>query len=267
MFQMLDTAREVAAEALQIAVDELTAKRDAIEAGATVTASWRHFTVTSKGETVTFTSSLSDAEAIAALAPIAARKPASFAACLVAAAKRYGRLSEKQLAWAHKLAVDAMPAATTTAAAPQAPAAPSLSAVVSMFDKAAAHLKYPKIRLQAADGTAIQLYRATTRSAHPGSVTIVGTGARRYFGRIDRDGTLSAGRDMTPAVRALVVSLAENPAGTAAAYGKLTCRCCYCGLHLEDARSTAVGYGPICADHYGMPWTPTEVAAHIARTV
>jgi hypothetical protein len=32
---------------------------------------------------------------------------------------------------------------------------------------------------------------------------------------------------------------------------------------LSDDRSTAVGYGPICADHYGLPWG--EAAAPAAE--
>lgn len=34
-------------------------------------------------------------------------------------------------------------------------------------------------------------------------------------------------------------------------------RCCYCNLPLEDERSKLVGYGPICATHWGLPWGGT----------
>ena len=39
--------------------------------------------------------------------------------------------------------------------------------------------------------------------------------------------------------------------------------CCFCNRALEDERSTAVGYGPICAGHFGLAWgnRPAEFAA------
>jgi len=49
-------------------------------------------------------------------------------------------------------------------------------------------------------------------------------------------------------------ALAENPAAVAAAYGKLTGNCCFCGSNLSNARSTGVGYGKTCAEHYGLSW-------------
>lgn len=49
-------------------------------------------------------------------------------------------------------------------------------------------------------------------------------------------------------------NFSEAPASYAAAHGRATGNCCFCGRGLTDARSVAVGYGPICADHYGLPW-------------
>jgi len=33
-----------------------------------------------------------------------------------------------------------------------------------------------------------------------------------------------------------------------------TGNCCFCRRELTDKRSTEVGYGPICADHFSLPW-------------
>ena len=40
-------------------------------------------------------------------------------------------------------------------------------------------------------------------------------------------------------------------------------RCCFCHQSLDDERSTARGYGPVCAEHFGLPWgsRPSEFAA------
>lgn len=48
--------------------------------------------------------------------------------------------------------------------------------------------------------------------------------------------------------------MAVDPEGTAAAYGHLTGACCFCRRALSDERSVSVGYGPVCADHFGLAW-------------
>lgn len=40
----------------------------------------------------------------------------------------------------------------------------------------------------------------------------------------------------------------------AARFGQLYGRCCFCSRQLTDERSVAVGYGPDCASHHGLPW-------------
>lgn len=40
----------------------------------------------------------------------------------------------------------------------------------------------------------------------------------------------------------------------AAEFGYANSRCVFCARNLSTAESTAVGYGPVCADNYGLPW-------------
>jgi len=40
----------------------------------------------------------------------------------------------------------------------------------------------------------------------------------------------------------------------ASAFGRLWGSCVFCSRLLTDERSIAVGYGPVCADHNGLPW-------------
>lgn len=54
--------------------------------------------------------------------------------------------------------------------------------------------------------------------------------------------------------RLAIESLAADPAQFAAAFGKSTGSCSFCGRGLTDERSVEVGYGPVCADHNGLPW-------------
>ncbi len=52
--------------------------------------------------------------------------------------------------------------------------------------------------------------------------------------------------------------VAEDPEAAAVENGFLTGNCCFCHADLTDHRSTAMGYGPVCAKNYGLPWS--EVA-------
>lgn len=52
--------------------------------------------------------------------------------------------------------------------------------------------------------------------------------------------------------------LNADPVGFLAECGKDMDRCCYCNLPLEDPRSKKVGYGPICAGRWGLPWGDKE---------
>ena len=133
--------------------------------------------------------------------------------------------------------------------------------VIALFDKAKEHLSFPKIRLALEDGQPIVLSVAGNNAAKPGSVNITDGrpfGENTYFGRVLKDGTWERGRSVNQAtmisLTALLSALASHPAETAAAYGKLTGNCCFCRKPLTDTRSTAVGYGKVCASHYSMPY-------------
>ena len=46
-----------------------------------------------------------------------------------------------------------------------------------------------------------------------------------------------------------------DPIEKMAEMGRLAGRCCFCNKQLEDERSTAHGYGPVCAKNYRLPWS------------
>ncbi len=122
---------------------------------------------------------------------------------------------------------------------------------------AAAGLKHPKIRLESDRGQYLVLARCGENSRYAGQVQITDGGPfgqSRYFGRIDAAGALTNGRDMNEDVAATLRNLAANPAEMASIYGRRTGACCFCGRPLEDARSIAVGYGPVCAEKFGLEW-------------
>ena len=133
-----------------------------------------------------------------------------------------------------------------------------VSGVFHLFEQAISHkLKYPKIRLQTESGQIVILKRAGDKSKYTGQIQITDEkpfGSNLYFGRISLDGELFPTSSATPEVISLLQSLSVDPVFVASNYGRLTGRCCFCDLPLTDKRSTAEGYGPVCADHFGLPW-------------
>ncbi len=134
----------------------------------------------------------------------------------------------------------------------------NVAGVFGLFEQAISHsLKYPKIRLQTADQKPVVLNRAGIKSKYNGQIMVTDGGpfgANLYFGRIDTLGMFHTTDSASPNVLSLVEKLAQSPVETAKEYGKLTGNCCFCDSKLTDARSTANGYGPICAKHFNLPW-------------
>ena len=51
-----------------------------------------------------------------------------------------------------------------------------------------------------------------------------------------------------------IASFEQDPTEFARSYGKRTNHCCFCSRILHNEVSVYHGYGPICADKYGLPW-------------
>jgi len=179
--------------------------------------------------------------------PSLSAKSQAFARSLLDQFALRGSLSDKQMYWVEKLATEA-----ADRKAPREKAYIDLSKIVLMFGLAGEHLKHPSITL---DG--IRLSVAGERAKYPGSINVTSPGSfenRTWFGRITLDGTFEGSREASPAVVETLKALAADPAGKAALHGRQTGCCCFCNRELTDARSVEVGYGPICADRYGLPW-------------
>ena len=198
------------------------------------------------------------------VASVLRTQPGDFAADMVAAIESVRGPSNVQAAWAHKLAVSAI-----TPKAARASESIDLSAIIAMMDKAAnAQKRAPRIVLAHGEDRVV-LSRATDRSKAPGTINITDGGAfgdNVWFGRIARDGSVQPSRHYSE-VRELMATLAANPAKVAGQHGVATGNCCFCARDLSDKRSRSVGYGPICADKYGLPYgevSPEVEAADVA---
>lgn len=127
-----------------------------------------------------------------------------------------------------------------------------------LFAQAISHkLKFPKLRLQIGSTTLVVKLNGQ-KSRYCGSIALCndaafGSSASRYYGRIEPNGGLVAGRDLTPEIEAFVQGLAKDPITVCAANGKLTGNCVFCQKALTDANSLAYGYGPVCAVKFSLP--------------
>lgn len=136
-----------------------------------------------------------------------------------------------------------------------------LSRIIALFDSARQHLRFPAIVL---DGFRVNV--AGQRAREPGSLTVTSVekgfdGKRQWFGRVTRAGVFEPSQVAPEGVAPKLRAFAADPAGQAAEYGRLHGVCCFCNKPLRDERSTAVGYGPVCARHFGLPWGAAAVEA------
>ena len=197
-----------------------------------------------------FESPLTDLEAIEAMENLKGDFPLSLYQSFHTGHPKYGRgLTSKQWKWVHKLAYDAAnrPAAKVAHIG-------SDDQLTELFSKA--KVKYPKLTFETPDGRTLQLSRAGDRAKFPGSINV--TDGRRYgeniwYGRIV-DGEFRLSRDADDEVTDFLTALAKDPKGFAKAYGVKTGNCCFCNAKLTTDDSNAVGYGPVCAKNWGLPW-------------
>ena len=173
-------------------------------------------------------------------------------------------LSDKQVYWVGELLNRAR---NPEAAKPAATDVGSVVGIVQLLERAQKHLKHPAVIVRA-NSRDIRLNIAGAKSKAPGSINVCsagGYGDREWYGRVTRDGQFEPSRKFDQAtqtaVAAALKAMATDPAKAAAEYGHLTGVCCFCNTALTDERSTQIGYGPVCAKHYGLPWGKNVKAA------
>jgi hypothetical protein len=190
----------------------------------------------------------------------------SFANSLIEQFNARGSLSEKQLYWVRELTKRAQ-AVAATAAPQQAPAAKAYAPqpattfprIVELFAKAG---RRAAIVFHTEAGAEFRLSVAGERSQQPGSINVTdaasGFDDRIWYGRIATSGGWQPSRKVPALLQAEVEAALSffntDPAAAAASYGHATNSCCFCRRELTDERSVSVGYGPVCAGNFGLPW-------------
>lgn len=178
-----------------------------------------------------------------------------------------GRLSEKQAFYLQKKHDDVMARRAMATTAKQEVLLPR---TVALFQHAMSKgIETPTIRLSIGEKAGRIAIRAV-RTKRGDLIAYVNDRDRTFttrdgmtrktgYGTID----LATGRfevstyadpTLMPFVLSALIKFESDPEKVGALEGHATGCCCYCGLKLTQAASVAVGYGPICADNYGLPW-------------
>jgi Family of unknown function (DUF6011) len=150
-------------------------------------------------------------------------------------------------------------------APPQAPAAAplALQSIVTFLQAARDRgLLWPKARFLAPGGGELRISLAGNDSRNPGALYVKVDG--EYRGLVTREGQVRGDRrvgdralDRDGAMRELLAAVATDPARFAREYGATMGYCAFCHKRLTDDRTGASvehGYGPDCAERYGLEW-------------
>jgi hypothetical protein len=175
------------------------------------------------------------------------RPMSSFRLSLYESACKYGSLTEKQLAAARRII-----ASDKEKAKPPKPAGTlDVSDLRKRFDLAkASGIARPRINL----GDLV-FSMAGERSKNPGCIYVkAGTGwDAEYYGKVDLEGNFYPARDLCDEDRQRVLAVTADVFAAARAHGARHNRCCFCSRDLTTTESVALGWGPVCAERYGLP--------------
>jgi hypothetical protein len=201
----------------------------------------QQFSVTTKqGETITFSSTLSDAEVLQSLRGMRS----TFASDL---ARQWNKLSAKQYAWAHKMAVDNVKIVKVAPVKSNEPS--QFEALFNAFETAKG--KGAKRLTLRFDGVNVKPNRDNTVLwVTSQSETEMGEyGLKpKYLGKVTTAGCDSR---LSDDVKGIIMGAANDPLTAAIRYGKVSGECSCCGRELTDPRSIERGIGPICATKFG----------------
>lgn len=116
-------------------------------------------------------------------------------------------------------------------------------------------LKYPKVQISV--DPPITLVMNSRGQINITNGKRYGTPENQWFGKINNVrscATLVAGRNWPTQLDGILAKFANDPAKHMGTLGILTDHCQFCGKQLSNEHSMFHGYGPTCAENYGLPW-------------
>lgn len=133
-----------------------------------------------------------------------------------------------------------------------------VSKIIDLFNMSAKKLKNPKIRFYDEETEQCFFLVLPKNTRYRGEYLAIYTQRySEYIGKMTYDGEFIPFRGSKEKTRDIVEAnlkeLAQFPIEKVRAYGHKFNHCCFCGKELSDAESVKMGYGPICAKHFGLP--------------
>lgn len=131
------------------------------------------------------------------------------------------------------------------------------SKLFALFDKARQTLKYPALMIPDEENKAqIKL----SIGNDPNTIWVSNGFARsdpanKLYGKFVRGYTLF--HEYKPSMNHIhntLSQLCEDPIKFSVIHGQQYKHCCFCNTELTSKASLFAGYGPICADNWGLPW-------------
>jgi hypothetical protein len=156
--------------------------------------------------------------------------------------------TEKQLFWIGKLFERAVGAEQKPER--KSEVVGSMEGVLAIFARIAkTPLKRPAITLYMECVGEVKINVASARAQVPGSLNVVRVSDGAWYGRIVSGGVFEQSfKNAAPeSLVSLLKDFSADPLAVAAEHGRLTGKCCFCNHPLTDPKSTARGYGPVCA--------------------
>jgi hypothetical protein len=196
----------------------------------------REFKVTVKGEPISFSSSLSDAEAHHLLVNVLTNSDNSSASDFAKslASKDVETMSKSQIAWVHRLVLHTPMKMSRTVAFIDALMRSTGSHTLTFDEFCITCKKTDVLRIRISDTN------------------------NTYVGKIDpKTGAFWTSSNLTFAIAVdlfCMESCSGGPAEFVRESGMASKRCCMCGLPLLGENSLKMGYDKICATRYSMPW-------------
>jgi len=197
----------------------------------------------------------------------------TFAVSLCNQMESKGSLSPKQMPffndlYAQAVKVSSRPAPVAVAVPPLQPDNTGWDAVVEMMNSANENgLKVARIRLNGVVFKGSQ----DRRTGKFNNIAVVSRHGNTLLATLDRtSGVLSPRNNRVDFSEKAWEDFKLNPVQTLAEIGKKEGNCCFCARDLTDHRSTAHGYGAICAKKFGLAWgkeTADAIEANIADRV
>lgn len=128
--------------------------------------------------------------------------------------------------------------------------------IAALIDAARGKIQQPTITVKVDDQS------ITFKSPKGSDQTMVQSNHKKSahrFGIIQPNGNFTFNGLLSPEMRAAIKKVNEDPFKAVIEFGHSSGSCSFCRRDLTDMRSVTVGYGPICAKRYALPWGNVSV--------